>query len=191
MPRDYKNRAQKQPPKKPLPGWLWLLTGLLLGGFIAALFWLHGQSDDAGGEWVGAKPDRPPQGAVEKRAEPPAPPKPRFDFYDMLPRMEVEVPEAELREKPPAAAPAPATTAATEFHLQVGSFKRAEDADRRKAELTLLGFEVNVTRARIGPDDTRYRVRSGPYRGTAAVNQARRRLSDSGFDSIVIRSASQ
>lgn len=190
MPRDYKNRAQKQPPKKPLPGWLWLLTGLLLGGFIAALFWLHGQSEGPGGEWVGAKPDRPPQGATEKRAEPPAPPKPRFDFYEMLPRMEVEVPETELREDGPASTPAPATAAAPEFHLQIGSFKRPEDADRRKAELTLLGFDVSVTRARIGPNDTRYRVRSGPYQGKTAVNQARRRLSESGFESIVMRSTS-
>ena len=29
---DYKHRAQKRPPAKPLPVWLWLLTGLLLGG---------------------------------------------------------------------------------------------------------------------------------------------------------------
>ena len=30
MPRDYKHRAQKKKAKKPLPGWLWLITGLLL-----------------------------------------------------------------------------------------------------------------------------------------------------------------
>jgi cell division protein FtsN len=191
VPRDYKNRAQKKPPKRPLPGWLWLLTGLLLGGFIAALFWLQGQSDEAGGEWVGSKPDRPPQGVTEKPVEPPKPPKPRFDFYEMLPRMEVEVPEAELREDRPASAAPPARAAETDFHLQIGSFKRPEDADRRKAELTLLGFDVSVTRARIGPNDIRYRVRSGPYSGKAAVNQARQRLSASGFDSIVVRAAPQ
>ena len=190
MPRDYKNRAQKKPPKKPLPGWLWLLTGLLLGGFIAALFWLHGQSDDAGGEWVGSKPDRPPQGVTEKHAEPPEPPKPRFDFYEMLPRMEVEVevPEAELREQRPAITPEPVQNA---FYLQIGSFKRPQDADRRKAELTLLDFDVFVTRAHIGPNDTRYRVRSGPYSGKAAVSQARRRLNENGFDSIVLPSESR
>ena len=63
VPRDYKHRAQKEPKKKPLPGWLWLLTGLLLGGFIVGLVWLKGQADEAGGAWVGTKPDRPPQAA--------------------------------------------------------------------------------------------------------------------------------
>ena len=98
MPRDYKHRAQKRPSKKPLPAWLWLLTGLLLGGFIVGLVWLKGQSLDAGGEWVGAKPDRPPQGKAERaaRVEVPPPPKPRFDFYNMLPKMEVVVPDDEL-----------------------------------------------------------------------------------------------
>ncbi|MGB5773990.1 MAG: hypothetical protein WBP89_04960, partial [Sedimenticolaceae bacterium] len=68
MPRDYKHRAQKKPPKKPLPGWLWLFTGLLLGGFIVGLVWLKGQSTDTDAQWVGAQPDRPPQGKPQPAA---------------------------------------------------------------------------------------------------------------------------
>jgi cell division protein FtsN len=186
VPPDYKHRAQKKPEKKPLPGWLWLLTGLLLGGFVAALFWLHGQSDDAGAGWVGAPPDRPPQGGVAPvdKPVPPRQPERRYDFYDLLPRMEVQVPEREP-EAPPAPAPSVAAPDLA-YDLQVGSFKRPEDADRRKAELALLGYEVRVARARID-DEMHYRVRLGPYRGRSEVEQARRRLAASGFDSIVVR----
>ena len=73
------------------------------------------------------------------------------------------------------------------YLLQVGSFRRNEDADRLKAQLALLGFEAKVERARINAKDTRYRVRSGPYRDTQAVDKARQRLVENGFNGIVIR----
>lgn len=186
MPRDYKHRAQRKPKKKPLPGWLWLLTGLLLGGFIVGLVWLRGQSELAGGGWVGAEPDRPPQGPTKREAvvEVPSPPKPRFDFYNMLPEMEVVVPDEELVEAP---ARSGADAAEVTYLVQVGSFRQAADADRLKAQLALLGFEAQVTTARISAQDTRYRVRSGPHQGRQAVNAMRKRLADSGFDGIVIR----
>lgn len=187
VPRDYKNRAQKKPPRKPLPAWLWLITGLLLGGFVVGLVWLNGQSDRGGGEWVGARPDRPPQGGQEatSRAEPPARPKPRFDFYETLPRMEVEVPGGRQAETRPPERSKQAGSAV--YHLQIGAFKRAADADRLKAQLTLLGLDVKVSRARLANNDTRYRVRSGPYRSTTEVNQARRRLAENGFDGLILK----
>lgn len=171
-----------------MPGWLWLLAGLLLGALIVGLAWINGQSDDAGGAWVGAKPDRPPQGtpaAPPRRVEVPPPPKPRFDFYNMLPEMEVVVPDEELDERlSPAArdAAAPST-----YLVQIGSFKRNVDADRLKAQLALLGIEAQVVSARIGPQDTRYRVRSGPYTGRTSLDQARKRLAENGFKGIVIQ----
>ena len=187
MPRDYKHRAQKKPPKKPLPGWLWLFTGLLLGGFIVGLVWLKGQSTDTGAQWVGAQPDRPPQGKPQAAARSEVPlPKPRFDFYNMLPEMEVVVPDEGL-EQAATAEPIPAATRDATYLLQVGSFRRDEDADRLKAQLALLGFEAKVERARINAQDTRYRVRSGPYRDKQAVNKARQRLVENGFNGIVIR----
>jgi cell division septation protein DedD len=177
VPRDYKYRAQRKPKKKPLPAWLWLLTGLLLGAFIFGLVWLRGQSQDAGGGWVGAQPDRLPQGPVSEKptAEVPPPPKPRFDFYDLLPKMEVVVPDEEL-DAPPVPSPvSPAESSGPSRYLvQVGSFRAAEDADRLKAQLALLGFEARVVPARIDNRQMRYRVRLGPHVGKDAVNTVRR-----------------
>ena len=185
VPRDYKHRAQKKPQKKPLPGWLWLLAGLLIGSFVAGLFWLSGQSDLGGSEWVGAQPDRPPQGkpANAQQVEVPSPPKPRFDFYNMLPEMEVVVPDEVLEQVPTKAEEA----AAADYLVQVGSFRKTEDADRLKAQLALLGFESRVVSAQINAQDTRYRVRSGPYRGLEAVKKVRQRLAANGYNGIVIR----
>lgn len=190
MSRDYKHRAQKRPPRRPLPGWLWLLTGVLLGGFVVGLVWLRGLSGDSGGAWVGARPDRPPQGPVVEsapRAVEVPPPQPRFDFYNMLPKMEVVVPDDELDQEPaPASRPGAPAKPAT-YLVQVGSFRRAADADRLKAQLALLGIEAQVATARISAQDTRYRVRSGPYTGKQALEQARRRLAANGFKGIVIQ----
>lgn len=188
MPRDYKHRAQRKPQKKPLPGWLWLLTGLLLGGFIVGLVWLRGESLPTGGDWVGAPPENPPQGRpAPARTEPErAPARPRFDFYNELPNMEVLVPDEEL-DREPSAAPAVSAAAEARYLLQVGSFRRAEDADRLKAQLALLGFEARVETARVDGHELRYRVRSGPYEGREAVNRARRRLAENGHQVIAIR----
>lgn len=187
MPRDYKHRAQKKPQKKPLPGWLWLLTGLLLGGFIVGLVWLQGQREQAGGEWASAKPDRPPQGTPQppRQVDVPAAPKPRFDFYNELPRQEVPVPDVPVEElrPPPASEPPPV---AQRYVVQVGSFKRNADADRLRAQLALLGIEARVVGARVGPQDRRFRVQAGPYRQRAAVDRLQQRLVDNGFEPIVI-----
>lgn len=187
MPRDYKHRAQKRPKKPPLPAWLWLITGILLGGFVVGLVWLDGQSAQPGGEWVGARPDRPPQAepAPVGRVEVAAPPRPRFDFYNLLPKMEVVVPDDELDRKAPAAVAA--TADAASYVVQVGSFKRAADAESLKAQLALLGLEAKVVPARLGARDTRFRVRSGPFQGREALDRARRRLAASGYKGLVIR----
>jgi len=188
--RDYKHRAQKKPAKKPLPGWLWLLTGLLLGGFIVGLVWLKGQSDGPGGGWVGATPDRPPQRSPDppKQVVVPAPPKPRFDFYSSLSKDEVVVPEHEIANEPDTVMQGGTATPAS-YLVQVGSFRRTADADRLKAQLALLGFEATVVSARVSAQDTWHRVRSGPYIGKRALQQARQRLAANGFKGLVIRVA--
>jgi cell division protein FtsN len=191
VPRDYKYRARKKPKKKPLPGWLWLLTGLLLGGFITGLVWLQGQSDEHGAEWAGSPPERPPQGTPQeptRNADVP-PPKPRFDFYNMLPEMEVAVPVEPVEERPLPEPPKPkAETAAVSSGvlLQIGSFRSSADADRMRAQLALIGIEARVSSARIGPQDTRYRVRSGPYSSKSAAADDQQRLVSNGFKPIAI-----
>ena len=104
----------------------------------------------------------------------------------MLPKMEVVVPDDELDHEPATTPNGVASVPAT-YLVQVGSFRKNRDADRLKAQLALLGFEAKVVSARISAQDTRYRVRSGPYKGKRALAQARKRLADNGFKGIVIQ----
>jgi cell division protein FtsN len=108
----------------------------------------------------------------------------RFDFYEILPQIEVGVPEAQTSEAPrersgPEEKPG-------SFLLQAGSFAAAADADRLKASLALLGFESHVQRVTIG-STVFNRVRIGPIEELAAAERAQRRLRDAGIDSLLMR----
>jgi len=134
--KDYKNRL-----RKPIPGWWWLVTGLLIGGFIVFLSNLQ-DSDEAS-----TNKQRLPQQdvrIVKKITNPAIKPlsdsKPRFDFYQILPSLEVVIPEHEIEERrrlEGTGRSKPGT-----FIIQVGSFRTPQQADTLKARLALLGIEI-------------------------------------------------
>jgi cell division protein FtsN len=93
----------------------------------------------------------------------------RFEFYEILPQLEVAVPES----NEPAARPARQRPAAApgSYLVQAGSFSAAGDADRLQASLALLGFESHVQRVLI--DDAVFnRVRIGPIDDLDAAHTA-------------------
>ena len=84
---------------------------------------------------------------------------PRLDFYDMLPKQEVEVPE---KAKAPTSAAGTHTPLPTgDVVLQAGSFKQSTEAEKMQAQLALLGISSRIQRASVD-DETWYRVRIGP-----------------------------
>ncbi len=95
MTRDYAKKNRPAPrrsrPKSQVPGWVWLFTGAVLGGFIVFLMRLTDvevpENDSTPVETKVAKP-------VEPEPEP-SNPKPRFDFYKLLRESEVIVPATE------------------------------------------------------------------------------------------------
>lgn len=186
MARDYKHRAQPKSKKKQPSCAVWFFAGLLLGGLVVGLAWLKLGTDaarDTG--WISAKPAK-----GKDDSQRPAAPPPRFDFYDRLPQMEVVVPEEDLPAAPPApAGSAPAEPSQTPLLIQVASFKKAADADRLKAQLSLLGMEVKVSRVTIDDGDTWHRVRVGPFKNRRELDAARKRLAENGLSGIIIRAA--
>jgi cell division protein FtsN len=115
----------------------------------------------------------------------PVPPKPRFDFYSLLPEMEVVVPEQEITGKPQQGVKQveqPGT-----YFLQVGSFRNGEQADSFKAELALLGLETSIQKVTIDNNTTWHRVRVGPFSDLDALNRARRLLSQRKVDSTLVK----
>ncbi len=194
MPRDYKHRAQRRKKRKPVSPWLTLLAGLSTGLFVAFLVYIKmqpaGQHPVAAGMQTPA-PEVTRQTALEPRKEKqaviPPPPKPRFDFYTLLPEMEVVIPEQEIQGKTEAGikqVEQPGT-----YYLQVGSFRSREQADRFKAELILLGLETSIQTVTINNTDTYHRVRVGPYQQLDMLNKTRLLLNKQGVDSTLIRIA--
>jgi cell division protein FtsN len=113
-----------------------------------------------------------------------APVAPRFDFYTILPEMEVSVPEWETSSTAGSQA---ASAAAGVYVLQVGSFRRYEEADRTKARLALLGIESEIQRVVINGEDVWHRVRIGPYQDPKALEATRQMLAANGVDYMLLR----
>jgi len=164
-----------------------MLFGLGLGLVIAIGVYLRSQPAVTSN---GAAADRAQAAvpATEARATEPAevstPTPNRFDFYEILPQIQVGVPESQGPEAPRERA-RPAERPGS-FLLQAGSFAAAADADRLKASLALLGFESHVQRVTIGATAFN-RVRIGPIDDLAAAERAQRRLRDAGIDSLLMR----
>lgn len=112
--------------------------------------------------------------------------KPRFEFYKVLTDKQdatVAVP-GKTADKPQAAA-APAVKEI--YYLQAASFSNADDAEKLKAKLTILGMEVAVLTANIPDKGVWYRVRVGPYKGAEEMNSARATLKQNGIDATPMR----
>lgn len=197
MARDYKTRANPKPKPQQTPGWIWFFAGLLVGLFAASLVWLKfGQHPT--NQPIITKPDntrtQQQERAKAKPKEPKSlPPKPRFDFYTVLPEMEVVVPEPEPDPEPQqtpkkqTAAKVPPTATGTAYMLQMGSFRKYEDADRMKAGLALLGIQAEIQKVTINNKDTYHRVRSGPYHNSQQVNQLRSQLEKNHVNTLLIK----
>lgn len=203
MARDYKYRARSRKKRAKLSPWVGVISGLAIGLFVAFLVYIKLQAPPQPAAYYQesilppAEQTRPASKAPP--AQPAPAPKPRFDFYTLLPEMEVVVPEEEI--PPPAAPVAPATPASTPasppagrpaaptetYLLQVGSFRNGEQADRFRAELAILGLETSIQKVTIDNRDTYHRVRVGPFHDSSALNQARKLLQQQNIENRVIK----
>ena len=189
MPRDYKSQAaSRSKANQSPPGWVWFIGGLLVGLFFSGLAWLKLMPPAVPG--VTQQPARQqvePAPAIDPEAEAP---RPRFDFYTILPEMEVVVPDPEPL--PESAPQIPRTIAeqkplsSERYMLQMGSFRKFADADRLKASLALVGIEAEIQKVSINRGEIFYRVRSGPY-GRDKVNSLSGRLKTNKINSLVIK----
>jgi cell division protein FtsN len=109
----------------------------------------------------------------------------QYDFYEMLEKFEVVVPEQQRDTRPSALPPAAITRPGT-YVLQAGVFRNADDAQRIRQQLALLGVVANIQRIAVDTD-VRHRVRIGPLSDLAEINAARLKLQGADIESIVIR----
>lgn len=193
--RDYKarERTRSNRGRRGGSGFFWFVTGAVFGGFGVGLAWML--------------QDRlPARDAPTAQTAPARPTKPRFDFHQILPEMEVVVSDEELsvppppepvpppkpprqqeaaKPKPPEPQEKPAADGAS-YLVQIASFRQTADAERLKAKLALLGVQARIQQVTVN-GKAYHRVRAGPYRGKQEVNKTRAMLSGNGLESIAIK----
>ena len=197
MPRDYAKSQHKE--HKPIPGWIWLLAGLAIGLFIALLVYIKDNSSgklaitDTVTKVFQTKKETDTREVKKTQTEAPDEPeaasstKPKFDFYTILPELEVAIPEHELLKE---SDDKPEKQTGQEYMLQAGSFKKFEEADKLRARLILQGIEASIQKVKINDTDTWHRVRIGPLKSVKDLNQTRLRLRNLGIVSIVVKNKS-
>jgi cell division protein FtsN len=109
--------------------------------------------------------------------------KPKFDFYKILPGSEEPVSEKDLK----AAAKGKPDSARDVYFLQAGSFQNPADADNRKAQLAILGFEAAVEPISLPDKGTWYRVRLGPFTKIDEINKMRSTMATNGIDVSLVK----
>ena len=171
-----------------IPPWLWLVSGLVIGIFVAFLFQLEPGRESVKRDTTQPKP-------VQQR-QPAKPPEtqPRYDFYTLLPESEQLVPESSVPKQAPPAPPKKEDVKpqdSTRFFLQAGSFRKRTDADRVRAQILLLGLDVKLEDAKLGDGETWYRVQVGPFQDRSSVNEAQKTLAGNGYDNLLLQQRSE
>lgn len=161
-----------------------MMFGLAIGLAVAFAIYINDRTPG-----VPVRPVAERQSNVDDNSEQAAkqleePPEARFDFYNLLPKFEVIIPEQEpdvQLETGPQAVVEPGI-----YVLQAGSFGEYKDADRRRATLALQGIESRIQRVTID-DKTYHRVRIGPIDDLNELNVLRSRLREAKIDVLRIR----
>lgn len=183
-------QAVRDGQRSAVPGWIWVLLGVVMGLGLAVFLMIAGlmprQRDGAPApvpnpNAEATRADAEDLSQPEGEAEPEW--QPSYDFYTVLPEMEVVIPDDEIqdrveRREENAASRGP-------YVLQVGSFRNHEDAERIKAELALLGIPAVVRTVTIN-ESTWHRVRAGPYVSVREMDVDRRRLQENRFEVMVL-----
>ena len=166
---------------------LWFVAGLVLGLGLAILAFNRGLIPQPGEREQAAQGASAKDGsALLEESSGAEDVGSRYDFFTVLPEMEVVVPEQELSTQAAPQAAAPPNGAGERFILQAGSFRNAQDADQRKAELALLGAVANVQKITVDTQ-TWHRVRVGPLPSAREADQLRRRLQENGIEVMVLK----
>ncbi len=158
--------------KSKVPGWVWLLTGIVTGLFIQFLVNLT-QVDPA----AAPKPKADNKPTADQKVESTT----QFDFYTLLPEREVLVPVDKEEQRPQEAA------AKLQYILQAGSFRNGADADRLRAQLILLGLEARVDAVSVEGGDVWHRVQVGPFTSRSKLAKARSTLINEGIDTLLLK----
>jgi len=169
------NKKKEAAPKRQIPAWIWLFSGIAIGVFISFLAFLADITPDPSVPAPLAQRPADADATADQQTT-----ATRFDFYTLLPEREVIVPTDKNTDK---SEPREAVI----YILQAGSFRKLADADRLRAQLILMGYDTNVDAVSSKGGDLWHRVQIGPFQSRSALAKARSRLINKGIDTLLLR----
>lgn len=189
MPKDYKNiKPRDNKPVSAVSHVLSMLTGLCLGLLVALYVYYFIPRADFGGYDKASASEQKTAAKIHQEKKQNNPehslPEPKFDFYKILPNREINISEwiADNHKKDKPVDDGPGL-----YIFQVGSFKDYESADQVKAKLALIGIQAEIQRVVINGQDSRHRVRIGPYKDPEVLEDIRKRLDSNGLDYMLLK----
>jgi len=190
-----KPQARRNGKSGGIPGWIWLLAGLLIG-LVLAVVVLVRDGFDASRLLPRPNPEasapREPEPPVAQQTGKPAERRPKYDFYTVLPGREVVIPDAELAAKARAETATPTVQAPTErLLLQAGAFSDPRRAEEIKAAIAFTGLMARVEPTTAASGQTVHRVMLGPFASLRELETAKSTLAGSGVQAIAIREPGQ
>ena len=173
-----KTQAQRRPGEGPSrgKGLRLYVAGVLTGVFLSFIGYLGTLPDPAVSATEAGTPEQPE--VVIQR--------PRFDFYTNLTQETIDEvqdtvePAADVR-KPPTATELPEP-----YLLQAGSFRQHDDAERRRAQLLLLGLEPVIEEI-TNSSGIWFRVNLGPFESRELMVKARGLTTNQNIETLLLK----
>ncbi len=204
MSHDFKHMAYGGP--RPVPLWLWLFALIAIAAFVGLLMYLDqyqkGQlTNDHQLNFERILTDleskSTPKAEIKKPNAPndsqPKDKKTDFDFYNLLPKLEIKLPSAEqakqhtqVYQQPTTPVMQP-TPGGAQFYLQAGSFKDQSTADRLRAALALLGIESRIEKVTLKDLGDWHRVKVGPFTSLSELEKVRSLMRANNIEPILRR----
>ena len=162
------SRFNKKKSTTSIPGWTWLVAGLIIGLLVSfaiylQLFVVEKKPVVEVKETVPSAKSRYQAVPAEEATDS------DFSFHDVLENKVVEVPVEETR-------PANKTTSNKSFIMQCGSFRKKASAESLRAQIALNGFEANIKPTIEKSGNRWFRVTLGPYSSKRVAERERHQL---------------
>ena len=175
-----KNQARRSGGAGGTPGWVWLLVGLLLGAAVFGYLHFKDRLQATASNLPTPDPTAHARGGNGGEEVAPAPdkPKPKYDFYTLLPEKEVVIPDAELDAQAEAEAQAKQRAAAA---AQAALAAEAAGTPAATTPGTAPAATPTPPAAPATPaKGERYLIQAGAFRGEAEAEALKAKIALTG-----------
>jgi len=173
-----KNQARRSGRGGGTPGWVWLLAGLLIGAAVFGYLQFKDRFQKPGSDLPTPDATARPRGATGSDEVAPAldKPRPKYDFYTLLPEKEVVIPDAELDAQAEAEAQARQKAAAAAQAAAAQGNGDATDVPNDATPAATTPPPVATSPAK----GERYLIQAGAFRGQAEAEALKAKIALTG-----------